>query len=141
MLCDFGLSRVRHEVTRTLSTIHTGGRQRFLAPELLAGIDEKFRTSEATDVYSEAAVLASLWTGKVPFSEIANERAVTAALRSGKRPIRPAPSQDKSPLDVETMEKFWDIVEEMWATDPIKRPSARDVELRSKALFQQFLSD
>lgn len=139
LLCDFGLSRIRHEVTRTLSTIHVGGRQRFLAPELLAGVEEKFRTSKATDVFSEALVLLSAWTGQVPFPEIRSELAAATALREGQRPGRPDQTQEKLPLDVETMQKFWNIVEKMWEHDPSQRPSAEAVALRAEAVFKSFM--
>lgn len=141
LLCDFGLSRIRHEVSRTLTTIHTGGRQRFMAPELLAGVDEKFRTSKATDVYSEALILVTAWTGKVPLAEIRNELAVAAHLRDGQRPTRSLRIQQKSPLDLETAGKFWDYMEIMWAQDPAQRPSAQEVESRLETLFEQFVLD
>lgn len=141
VLCDFGLSRIRHEVTRTLSILHPGGHQRFLAPELLSGVDEKFRTTRETDMYSEALVLASAWTGKVPFPDMRTELAAATALREGKRPVRPDQTEEKLPLDVETMERFRDLVEEMWDHDPSRRPSAQDVEKRTEALLQRVMLD
>lgn len=116
-----------------------GGRQRFLAPELLSGIEEKFRTSKASDVFSEALVFLSAWTGKVPFPDIRSELSVATALRKGQQPARPDQTQQKLPLDVGTMERFWDLAEEMWRYDPSQRPSAQEVESRTEALLQQFV--
>lgn len=42
IICDFGLSRIRHEVTRTRTMIHEGGRTRFLVPELSAEQQTRF---------------------------------------------------------------------------------------------------
>lgn len=117
--------------------IHVGGRQRFLAPELLSGTEEKFRTSKASDVFSEALVLLSAWTGQVPFSDMRAELAAANALRKGQRPNHPDLTQDKAPLDVETMQRFWDLVDEMWCQNPSQRPSAQDVERRTEALFRR----
>ena len=88
LLCDFGLSRIRHEVTRTHTTIREGGRMRFMAPELLSG-HETFRTSEASDVFSLSMVFWNAWTRKLPFAEIANELGAGAVIREGKRPNKP----------------------------------------------------
>ena len=88
LLCDFGLSRIRHEVTRTHTTIREGGRMRFMAPELLSG-HETFRTSEASDVFSLSMIFWNAWTRKLPFAEIANELRAGAVIRKGERPNKP----------------------------------------------------
>ena len=88
LLCDFGLSRIRHEVTRTHTIIREGGRKRFLAPELLAGA-EKFRTSSASDIFSLSMIFWNAWTRKLPFAELTNELRAEAAIRNGERPNRP----------------------------------------------------
>lgn len=135
LLCDFGLSRIRHEVTRTHTIIREGGRARFLAPELLDG-PEEFRTSKASDVYSLALVLYSACAHSAPFTEYPNERAAGAAARSRIRPARP--SNDVSGgliYDVRLRDLFWGVLEEMWAHDASERPSAQDVETRLDALF------
>lgn len=139
MLCDFGFSRLLHEATRAFSTIQRG-RQRFLAPELLAiaDTDTKFRTSEATDVFSEALVLLSAWTGKLPFPDMGQDLA-SNALRKKQRPVRPNHRNEMFPLDTKPMRRLWDLVEEMWRHDPSQRPRAHDVERRTEALLQQFI--
>lgn len=68
VVCDFGLSRILHEVTRSRTRIQEGGHLRFLAPELSAGEDEKFRTTTASDVYSLGMALFELLTLEPPFS-------------------------------------------------------------------------
>ena len=82
LICDFGLSRICHEVTRANSLIHEGGMQRFLAPELLDG-PEKFRTSEASDVFSLSMTFYHIWARQRPFAG-SNERLAANAICRGE---------------------------------------------------------
>ena len=59
VLCDFGLARIRHEVTRPCTSIREGGKLRYLAPELLSG-PESFRTTAESDIYSLAMTFFQL---------------------------------------------------------------------------------
>ena len=88
LICDFGFSRIRHEVTRTHSKIREGGRTRFLAPELLDGPQE-FRTTTSSDVYSLSLTFFSLVTLETPFSHYARDLAAAAASQRGERPSKP----------------------------------------------------
>lgn len=137
-MCDFGLGRIRQEVTRTQTTIRVGGRARFLAPELLDGTEE-FRTSEASDVYSLSMVILSAWAHERPFVDYPTEKAAGAAARRGQRPLKPLKHVLKGvPLNPATMELLWRLLEEMWAQDPRKRPSVQVVEASVDALFGGF---
>jgi serine/threonine protein kinase len=130
LICDFGFSRIRHEVTRTLTDIREGGKFRFLAPELLEGA-AKFRTSAASDVFSLSMVYFNLWTHQPPFA-LSNELAAATAIRRGERPLRPA---DDLGLPFERMESFWLLIQQMWATAVDQRPAAKKVHLRLEAIF------
>ncbi|KAF8283289.1 kinase-like protein [Clavulina sp. PMI_390] len=66
-LSDFGFSRIRHEVTRTHTSIKEGGNLRFLAPELSSGTSKDFRTSKESDIFGLAMTFFNAWTGKKPF--------------------------------------------------------------------------
>lgn len=135
LLCDFGFSRIRHEITRTHTIVREGGRMRFLAPELLDG-PEYFQTSKESDVYSLSLVFLSTWARKPPFAEHPNERAAGAAVRRGERPQRPPDDILKEiACDDVTIDLFWSLLGEMWAHDPSDRPSAHEVESKLDALF------
>ncbi|KAF8317147.1 kinase-like protein, partial [Clavulina sp. PMI_390] len=78
-LCDFGLGRIRHEVTRsyTMNQERRGGHLRFMAPELISNrtseqMDE-LRTSLETDIFSLAMLVFNIWTGSRPMKECWNE--------------------------------------------------------------------
>ncbi|KAF8299933.1 kinase-like protein [Clavulina sp. PMI_390] len=125
-LCDFGLSRIRHEVTRTRTMRQEGGRIRFMAPELSLSLEGQFRTTPASDIFSLAMTLLNIWTGEMPFAEIRSEWKVVSQVSKGGRPNRPS----KTLWTPATDETVWKLMEEMWAKNWDKRPSSHDVLLR-----------
>ena len=134
-LCDFGFSRIRHEITRTFTNIREGGRVRFLAPELLAGA-ERFRTSTASDVFSLSMTFYSTWARTLPFCESFNEYKVQKHIRKGQRPKRPTTHIG---LPAETEQGFWQLIVDMWAHEPSRRPSTDDMQRRLEAIFSLLL--
>lgn len=123
LLCDFGLSRIRHEVTRTFTFIRSGGRELFVAPELSA--DDDPRPDEAGDIYTFAMTILKLGTGANPFSgEFKNERVALREAQQGRRPRRPATfgGLPNAPFDT-----LWSLMEKMWAHNPAERPDACEV--------------
>jgi len=130
LLCDFGFSRIRHEVTRTRTTIRAGGRDRFLAPELSSDTDE-FRPSPASDIFSLALTFWNVWTGEYPFPERSDMGAM-AALRRGERPPRPRGDLDILPG---TMGSFWALIQTMWGHEAAGRPTATEVLAEMEEIF------
>lgn len=125
-MCDFGLSRIRHEVTRTDTLIREGGRIRYMAPELLEG-PEEFRTSKASDIYALSMTFFSAGTFQQPFPEYSTSHKVSAAVRSG---TRPAVITQINNLSVEQSKAFYTILEAMWTQEPSIRLSAEGVVKR-----------
>lgn len=123
-LCDFGLSRIRYEITRTHTDIRSGGRLRFLAPELTAG-SETFRIDEASDVYSLAMTIYALGTHGVPFKELPNEWAAAQAAQLGERPVIPA---SIGGLDPPTTARLHAVMAKMWDHEPTLRPATSVVQ-------------
>jgi len=85
LLCDFGLSRVRHEISRTFTSVRQGGRLRFIAPEIYDAEEDVF-ADEPSDIYSLAMTIYALGILSVPFDDLRNERSAARAAREGKRP-------------------------------------------------------
>ena len=135
LLCDFGLSRIRHEVTRTFTIIREGGRIRFLAPELLHG-EENFRTTPASDIFSLSMVFLNIWTREAPFAELASSWKVEAAVRKGQRPEKPGVDIDLPP---EMAQEFWLLLTKMWAHDPASRPPSDDMQSQLEVIFAPLL--
>lgn len=123
LLCDFGLSRIRHELSLTSSGIRQGGKCRFIAPEISSGMDEN-RINEQSDVYSLAMAIYALGTGFHPFKEIRDARRACQAAVDGERP----PKHDSlGGLTAEHTEVLWSLMEKMWSQDPQLRPTVSDI--------------
>ncbi|KAF8291775.1 kinase-like protein [Clavulina sp. PMI_390] len=119
-LSDFGLSRIRHEVSRSCTFRQNGGRMRFIAPELSP---KKFRTTPS-DIFALAMTLLNVWSAELPFVEIKNESKVASSLRKGNRPSQPG-STVVLPADIQS--SFWALLIDMWTQDPALRLPIRDV--------------
>lgn len=153
MICDFGLSRIRHEKTRTLSLIQEGGRLRFLAPELdkeysqqpvdrFSGVPrrapraieepKKFRTDPACDVYSFAMTLVELITLNPPFASLSSSNAFRAAVR-GVRPQQ----LDFSIFPPAIQSTLWSLMQSMWDHQPLNRPATSQVKASMEWIFPQ----
>ncbi|KAF8319723.1 kinase-like protein [Clavulina sp. PMI_390] len=132
-LCDFGLSRIRHDITRTHTFLQEGGNFRFLAPEFTSSTDESFRPNGEGDVFSLSMIFFNTWTGEVPFSHLKEKGKVSSEFRHNKRPERPK-AVVKLPSDVE--EGFWNLLLEMWSQQPSDRPSINEVVKRLEQLFR-----
>jgi len=130
LVCDFGFSRIRHEVTRTYTNIRAGGRLRFLAPELLEG-PEKFRTTEASDIFSLSMAFFHIWSHRPPFAHLSNDWSAAAAIRRGERPSRP---DDDLGISSEDMGRFWILIQRMWGEER-NRPGTEEVHLELEDIF------
>lgn len=119
VLCDFGLSRIRHEATRNLSLIQEGGTPRYLAPELSIG-PLHFRTNEASDVYSLGMTFFALATQTLPFSALTDK----AAERAAEIKQRPNPRTSYVSLPENCAQLLWRLMGKMWDHDPESRPLA-----------------
>ncbi|KAF8300165.1 kinase-like protein [Clavulina sp. PMI_390] len=137
LLCDFGLSRIKHEITRSATNIQEGGKLRYLAPEVLQLLDtnQSFRTTPASDCYAFAMTILELATLQKPFSEYKNEWAASNMAKLGVRPQRPA--QEKfGALSDQTVDRLWALLTDMWAHDVAGRPSMQHVLIRASELSQ-----
>ncbi|KAF8304818.1 kinase-like protein [Clavulina sp. PMI_390] len=126
LICDFGLSRIRHDITRTNTSLSQGGRLRFLSPELSRGPDQ-FRTNEASDIYSLAMTIYSLGVGKVPLWEIERDIQAVKLLEEGRRPgpesnARSSETMESlGDLDAVSTLKLWSLLGQMWVHEPEER--------------------
>ncbi|KAF8309925.1 kinase-like protein, partial [Clavulina sp. PMI_390] len=137
LICDFGLSRIRHDITRTNTAIHEGGRSRFVAPELSSGPNQ-FRSNEASDVYSLSMTIYSLGVHKPPLWNVEHNAQASRLLEAGKRPGCESDSQSAGDveefigLDLARSVKLWSLLRRMWVDAPSERITASEVreELR-----------
>ena len=126
LLCDFGLSHIKHEITQTLTIASHGGHQRFLAPEICDPETEETRVNESSDIYSLAMAIYALGTRSMPFEGFNNGHAHQAAVQ-GERPSKP---DSLGGLMADDTKLLWSLMERMWNGRPELRPtiaSVRDV--------------
>ncbi|KAF8314490.1 kinase-like protein, partial [Clavulina sp. PMI_390] len=125
-LCDFGLSRIRHEVSRSQTMRPEGGNRRFLSPELLALDRGTFFSSRESDIFALAMTFLNIWTGRRPFSEVRDDYKVAAMVKAGLRPQKTAVAVRMKP---EMEAALWELLANSWAQLP-------DDRLASSALSQ-----
>ncbi|KAG8855842.1 hypothetical protein FRB96_006664 [Tulasnella sp. 330] len=65
--------------------------------------------------------MLKILTGRVPFYNYTNDVWITVAITQGVRPAR------KEYLELPEDNKFWDVLEACWRTDPAARPSMADL--------------
>ncbi|KAF8310690.1 kinase-like protein [Clavulina sp. PMI_390] len=123
LLCDFGLSRIKHDQTRTSTNIVEGGRDRYLAPELFLSLgSDDFRTTPESDCYAFGMTILELATLERPFAEYKHDRAIYNVVVGGLRPKRP-PIAAFGMLDSQAVDLVWSLLGEMWCQEPAKRLS------------------
>jgi len=119
-IADFGLSTIVDKMslqfTHSTSSVR-GGTARYQAPELLSG---ESLNHFGSDIYAFACVCYEIFTGKVPFFELANEIAVGIKVIGGYRPLKPEIIPDK----------VWTLLEACWAQSHSNRPSMTQIRQR-----------
>jgi len=102
----------------------------------------------------------NVWTRKLPFAELLNERKVEAAIRGGQRPNSPTratnitavamtppdmeqfdghPDLERNFLSPENEQDFWLLLVDMWAHEASSRPSSAGVLQRLETIFRSLL--
>jgi len=115
-ICDFGLSCVKLKNETVTETV---GSPFWMAPEVLQGK----QYGEAADVYSFGVCFYEMLTGKIPFSNLVNDRdpnSLQKVLRSICFGIR---AELPSSLDP----RIAKLIEACWANDPKKRPPFSEI--------------
>lgn len=131
VICDFGLSRVKHDFSRTLTVENTSEKLRFLAPELLAALlDETpgtrrvVRPTEATDIYALGMTFLELGTFEPPFSNIRSAERAADRVLAGERPFKPDTLGGLGKREFDTV---WHCIQNMWKQAPEERCQLRSV--------------
>lgn len=120
ILCDFGSSRIRHEVTRSQTAHQAGAHRRYAAPEHPKTLDPmvKIQSTESSDIYSLSMTLFHLQTLQPPFAHL-NEDEAWLAARKHNGPLKSDWKYDDS---------TWEVLSRMWDRRPKRRPNALKVQ-------------
>ncbi|KAJ7697210.1 kinase-like domain-containing protein [Mycena rosella] len=119
LLCDFGLTRIKADITsRTaqIGTTITSGSRNWMAPEMFAGSPARL----PSDMYAFGMTVYELYTDEIPLSSVAFTDFVEVVLRMDVRPERPDPEECPRLAD-----SLWDLAESCWTKNPKERPTAR----------------
>ncbi|KLO19808.1 kinase-like protein [Schizopora paradoxa] len=126
VLTDFGISCM-DTISSGYSTSSFSGSTRWQAVELfsLTG-DPQFTTQ--TDVWAFGMTVYEILTKRMPYAKVVLVGRVIRFITEGVLPEKPAFS--KNPVDGMIEEFMWSLCEDCWKTDPIERPTMRDLEDR-----------
>lgn len=130
VLCDFGFSRIHHEIARTHTLIRDGGHLRYRAPEL-SSHPQKLRSTQASDIYSLGMTFLSLVTLDPPFADREYDYQAREAAEQRIRPQLPN-NMNLMPTEQDPM---WELLESMWRHEAEERPDAFDVNGRLNEIF------
>ena len=101
---------------------------RWLAPEITDPASKSgskpLTASKSADVFAFAMLVMEVFTGKVPFGNMA-EGSVVVKIADGKRPAMPQAAEQ---LGLTT--EMWKFVEKCWTPNPNKRPTFDEVVRR-----------
>jgi len=144
-LADFGLASVEDSQAVALSSISGGrttGTSRWQAPELLdpplIDLHYQGKNSPASDIYSFACVCYEIYSGNIPFHEIANDSRVILSVIRGERPSRPPHDSRQMCYIFEPV--VWELIDACWAEQPQERPTASEIVKRFYTRTQTHLS-
>ncbi|KDQ10445.1 hypothetical protein BOTBODRAFT_89915, partial [Botryobasidium botryosum FD-172 SS1] len=123
-IADFGLSEfVEGEKPPRYSTEwYNAGNPRWQAPELLrASSTEEARRKTETDIFAYGRVMLELFTGRVPFSYLADTTlSIFKMVLDGQFPDRPL---DKDVVAKGLDDNMWELMKRCWSVDPRRRPT------------------
>jgi serine/threonine protein kinase len=121
VLCDFGLSRVKSDVTTRTARVNTTplvGSRNWMAPERLV----RGTLRKPCDVYSFGMTVYEIYSNEVPLdhlSHLSYSEVVNVVVHQDIRPERP--EDDGS---VQLHDVIWELAECCWKKDAATRPTA-----------------
>ncbi|KAG6883415.1 hypothetical protein C0993_006293 [Termitomyces sp. T159_Od127] len=126
-----------------------GGTVRWQAPELHFDRGYEIYNSKESDIFTWAGLcyevnarqpdflsalnLQQIFTGRIPYQEIAHQMSVRLSILQGKKPTRPEAS-DAAWHKHGLTRQMWGLMEECWAFKASERPSASAVVARLKEI-------
>jgi serine/threonine protein kinase len=117
-LTDFGLSTICGGLAQSAVYIGSPGAIRWAAPELIIGTGQ--HSTFESDIYSFGSIMLQVFSGKLPWSEVAAEHLIIKKLTDRQIPRRPS----------NISQIHWDFIRSCWSpspfnsTHPSSRPSA-----------------
>lgn len=120
-ITDFGLAKVKHEITRYSHLTGNVGTRRWMAPEIFKANKDDEHLEHAypmkADVYSFGVICSEILTGEEPYSDIQLNSLYSKV--TGSFPLRPRLKYCHQALS--------SLISSCWEADPRERPTMADV--------------
>ncbi|KAJ7925581.1 kinase-like domain-containing protein [Mycena leptocephala] len=118
LLCDFGLSRLKADITSRTRVPAVSGSRNWMAPEILLGSLPRI----PSDIYAFGMTLYELYTDEIPMSTVPIGDFIELVFKLGVRPDRPDEDEGRQMSD-----DIWALAERCWVKDPKARPTATQI--------------
>ncbi|KAJ7496449.1 kinase-like domain-containing protein [Mycena latifolia] len=134
LLCDFGLSRVKADITTRTAEPETvlAGSRSWMAPELLAGSLPKM----PSDIYAFGMTMYELYTDETPLATVSHTDFIELVFRLGVRPTRPDINDVPRLID-----PLWNLAELCWLQSAKERPTAGEIHDKIVDMISQMPRD
>ena len=145
-LCDFGLSRILNKDNNikdlALPEAFEKHNPRYVAPEIIRGIDRVDTCSREIDIYSYGLILWQLSSKTRPFDKVKDDDIFSLCNIHDEKIDGRTPDNDNVIPD-ECPEYLKPIIERSWSCRPSERPTAREIvaELENELNVKYILSD
>ncbi|KAK7008148.1 kinase-like protein [Favolaschia claudopus] len=121
LLCDFGLTRIKADITsrtHAAEKVVVSGSRNWMAPEMLSGTLPR----PSSDLYAFGMTIYELFMDEIPLSAIPYSDFIELVFKFGTRPQRPDPDDCPRMTD-----DIWNLAVRCWDKDPHVRPTARQI--------------
>ncbi|KAK7064891.1 kinase-like protein [Favolaschia claudopus] len=121
LLCDFGLTRIKADITsrtHAAEKVVVSGSRNWMAPEMLSGTLPR----PSSDLYAFGMTIYELFMDEIPLSAIPYSDFIELVFKFGTRPQRPDPDDCPRMTD-----DIWNLAVRCWDKDPHMRPTARQI--------------
>ncbi|KAG0561488.1 hypothetical protein KC19_9G068200 [Ceratodon purpureus] len=125
-LADFGLAKLKNEVTNYSHMTKNQGTRTYMAPEVFRADEDDhehslFAFPRKADVWSFGIVCSEILTGKAPFQNVNFKMGdLYKLLTDLDNPLRPE-------LPESCPEELASLIRDCWHTDPMRRPDFKDI--------------
>ncbi|TFK31344.1 kinase-like domain-containing protein [Crucibulum laeve] len=129
-LADFGTSAVADAYNlqwkSIQKTVHTNRSIAWQAPEIRSSKGVKSKSTKSSDIYAFSSVCYEIFTGMAPFYDIPRDATVMLHVMSRNQP----PPEITLPAKNGSTNSSWQLMEECWKTDPVRRPTIQTIYKR-----------
>lgn len=107
---------------------------RYMAPELYLSLlsGGPFLTSPASDAYAFGMTVLEMVTLQHPYPQFDSAHAAAQYAVRGEHPVRP---QRMNELQPSAADALWELLQDLWAHDPQRRPSLDVAESRLRNIL------